>query len=182
MSEEKKACCPDCGVSAGDEHEPGCDIERCPECGHQRLSCGCETDRPSLPWNGIWPGLEECAEFGWYSRWVDGNGWVPCEKDDDGAGGDLNRLTREGVWDASKGRFVRPKVKLTEDEYVKSGGQACPVCKSDEKIFLGDPEIEGSHVISEASCGECGAKWNEVYILVGYSDVRDADGNKLTND
>ena len=33
--------CHDCGASEGRLHELGCDMERCPFCGYQLISCGC---------------------------------------------------------------------------------------------------------------------------------------------
>ena len=33
--------CHDCAITAGRLHVPGCDMERCPACGRQAISCGC---------------------------------------------------------------------------------------------------------------------------------------------
>lgn len=33
--------CWDCGVKTGEYHHPGCDMEQCPFCGGQFISCDC---------------------------------------------------------------------------------------------------------------------------------------------
>lgn len=36
--------CGDCGAKYGNYHHPGCDVERCPICGGQIISCDCDID------------------------------------------------------------------------------------------------------------------------------------------
>ena len=34
--------CSGCGVSIGQMHHVGCDMEECPKCGNQAISCSCD--------------------------------------------------------------------------------------------------------------------------------------------
>ena len=36
--------CHDCVAEPGELHVPGCDVERCPCCGGQAISCSCKVD------------------------------------------------------------------------------------------------------------------------------------------
>lgn len=40
--------CHDCGAVIGQFHVNGCDVERCPKCGGQLISCDCEFDGEKL--------------------------------------------------------------------------------------------------------------------------------------
>lgn len=40
--DEPSGRCHDCNIKHGGLHHPGCDVERCPRCGGQLISCDCE--------------------------------------------------------------------------------------------------------------------------------------------
>ena len=98
FGQKKEGHCPDCGVEPGAAHKGGCDVERCPECGMQRLGCGCITELEDLPWTGEWPGRAEARELGLWCKWDWSRGWVTCEATDPNAQPDLNRLYGECKW------------------------------------------------------------------------------------
>jgi len=100
--------CHDCDARANEFHQDGCDVERCAECGFQKITCGCENVETRMPWTGEWPGLKECREYGFFVKIVEGQGRVSCDKDDPDITKreDLNRLVSEAVWDKVQQKFV----------------------------------------------------------------------------
>jgi hypothetical protein len=118
--------CHDCGAKPGELHQPGCDVERCPACGGQAISCLSDKDdalfcenlnerveeSERMPWDGEFPGTKAAIEYGFYSFWGPDHGmpdktWVRCGKDDPGAGPDLNRVMSCCHWDRKLKRMVR---------------------------------------------------------------------------
>ncbi len=73
-----------------------------------------------LPWTGVWPGVVECIEFGWFSKFVEGVGWHPSvdlarapvgvtaeSLMADGYEPDLNRLASRGRWDVAARKWTK---------------------------------------------------------------------------
>lgn len=42
--EAEKRSCHDCGVRDGQLHVPGCDVEQCPRCHGQAITCACNEE------------------------------------------------------------------------------------------------------------------------------------------
>lgn len=128
-----KTKCPDCYIDPGELHELGCDVETCPRCGLQQISCDCIYEvngvDPSMLSrevysNGPLPYMWKQWDVEWKNRripWAGQthmsiaakrfgwyvvwteNGWCPCSIDTPGAVGDVTRVLIYGHWDRSKG-------------------------------------------------------------------------------
>lgn len=48
MDERKEITCRDCGAKEGQLHQLGCDMEKCPFCGNQLISCDCLYEKLGL--------------------------------------------------------------------------------------------------------------------------------------
>ena len=59
-----------------------------------------------LKWDGTWPGERECRKYGFWTKWVDGKGWVKCDEDDPEATVGLNELASRSAWDKKRREYV----------------------------------------------------------------------------
>lgn len=66
--------CHDCGVAPGGFHHLGCDLQRCPLCRRQMMTCGCRFDED---------GPDEEDEFEEYDEWPAAGGYDDDDEDDD---------------------------------------------------------------------------------------------------
>lgn len=94
-------------VETLEQTHPKIYAEGAPEVWYKVLDAEIEQLGGRIRWTGVWPGEEECIEYGWYSRMVPGRGWVACESDHPDASPDLNRLAVEAKWDQKQRRYVR---------------------------------------------------------------------------
>jgi hypothetical protein len=98
--------CPDCKAIPGDEHQYGCDIERCADCGRKANSCGCVTKKFSrLRWEGEAHFMDAIEA---YQLWAVGPPWVPFPPGTPNCVPDFNTLYGgDFVWNPEKVRWDR---------------------------------------------------------------------------
>lgn len=101
--------CPACKSKPNGLHASGCDVEQCPECGWQLLTCWCPRKHDAIPpenrmpWTGDWPNVAQCREYGlWCTRY----GLVQCDSTHLEAMPDITRLLNEGEWDKSSRKWI----------------------------------------------------------------------------
>lgn len=83
---------------------------------------------------------------------------------------ELNRDT--GEWE------IAPQQSgplLNDEEYVAKGGQNCPWCNSTDIEGHG-ADADGTVAWLDVECGACKAEWQEMFHLVGYGQLKVADG------
>ena len=85
--------CPDCGVEVGALHCSGCDVERCPRCGRQAISCSCiyeicgldpatlATAHPDIFRNGPTDAMVDRWDVEWGARAIPWSGAWPGEEE-----------------------------------------------------------------------------------------------------
>lgn len=56
--------CGDCGVAPGGFHHPGCDLQRCPRCAGQFISCGCRFDEDLFGGDDDYDHYDDDDDFG----------------------------------------------------------------------------------------------------------------------
>jgi uncharacterized Zn finger protein len=60
---------------------------------------------------------------------------------------------------------------LTEEEYVAKAGEMCPACGGDNVMAVGVIEACGRIAWQPVECEDCGATWNDCWILTSYSGL-----------
>jgi len=73
----------------------------------------------------------------------------------------------KGVYDIYR---VQDTPALASSEYVDKGGCYCPVCGSEDMAGKA-VQADAGYASQEIECQTCGATWEDVYKLDGYSDL-----------
>lgn len=102
--------CPECGAQYGKQHANECKVAQCAECGYMKKECTCRfADKKfkPLPWDGFWPGTQECHKYGLFKATNTDFTNVHCGPDHPLAQYDFHRLRMECIWNKSLGIWIK---------------------------------------------------------------------------
>jgi hypothetical protein len=74
------------------------------------------------------------------------------------------------AWLRSGNDFGKTPELMKESEYVKGNGRLCPRCGADHVLSQYDHSFEGSTGKWDMRCEECGYYYQDLFVLVGYSE------------
>lgn len=60
-------------------------------------------------------------------------------------------------------------------QYIEQAAPACPRCQSEQIDYDSGPEVEGNQAWQRAACLDCGLRFGDLYLLVGYYIDQDGD-------
>ena len=64
-----------------------------------------------------------------------------------------------------------PAKRLTDKQYVASGGSVCPECCAVNQLTAEGHEADGKEVVFDVNCAKCGFSFKDIYQLVGYREA-----------
>lgn len=70
------------------------------------------------------------------------------------------------------------KKLMTGEDYVRSGGLKCPVCK-DKNVHSLDTTSDPGEITQHMECIKCRAYWHEIYYLEGYEYILEEQENEV---
>lgn len=70
-------------------------------------------------------------------------------------------------------------MKLTQEQYLKSGGYECPHCGERDVMATGPLDPDHMSAYQPVECMVCKKTWNDVWRLVGYCDPESQDPPQL---
>jgi len=71
------------------------------------------------------------------------------------------------------------KPKQLQKEYTSNGGVPCPLCGSDDIEPTDSVQVGTGCAWQDINCITCQATWQDVYVLDGYTNLRDAEGDEI---
>lgn len=84
----------------------------------------------------------------------------------------LSHLTKV-TSDVEMTKSFRSAIAFDDQErrYTSTHGTCCPQCDNSNLDEGGSLDFEGGRISQKMSCANCGSRWYDTYILIGYRDM-----------